>query len=177
MHDAKNLRLHGLMLCMPDTESLQLLQQLSAEHSWMQAGLDELVETPLEQWQGEYTRLFINGFPKTAAPPYESVYRHQVMFGPLLDELNALYQEAGLTIGDMPADYLGTQLEFAAHLADSKDPRSSEWQTRLWRDHLQLWLPRFVSDLCQHSRLLIYRLWGGQLALLNARLQEQLAYG
>ena len=39
MQDAKMLRLHGLMLCMPDAESLALLQTLSTEHAWMQAGM------------------------------------------------------------------------------------------------------------------------------------------
>ncbi len=176
MHSDKNLRLHGLMLCMPETESLSLLESLAPEHRWMQAGLHELSLTPLDEWQGEYTRLFVNGFPKTAAPPFESVYRHQSMFGPVVDELHALYREAGLAIGEMPADYLGTQLEFAAHLAASSDPRAPEWLARLWRDHLHRWLPKFITDLCQNSHLLIYRLWGGQLTLLSRHMEEQFAY-
>ncbi|MEJ2455354.1 MAG: molecular chaperone TorD family protein [Candidatus Thiodiazotropha sp.] len=176
MHDEKNLRLYGLMLCMPELESLPLLQELADEHPWMQAGLHELNLTPLEEWQGEYTRLFVNGFPKTPAPPYESVYRHQSMQGPVVDTLHDLYQDAGLTIGEMPADYLGTQLEFAAHLAASDDPRAPHWQTRLWRDHLQHWLPHFIADVCQHSQLLIYRLWGGQLTLLSKHMQEVMTY-
>ncbi len=176
MHSDKNLRLHGLMLCMPESESLSLLESLASEHRWMQAGLHELSLTPLEEWQGEYTRLFVNGFPKTAAPPFESVYRHQTMFGPVVDELHALYREAGLATGEMPADYLGTQLEFAAHLAASEDPRAYQWQARLWQDHLHHWLPKFVTDLCQNSRLLIYRLWGGQLTLLTRHMQERFAY-
>jgi TorA maturation chaperone TorD len=176
MHDTKTLRLHGLMLCMPDRESLSLLQTLSEEQRWLQTGLHELCLTPLAQWQGEYTRLFVNGFPKTAAPPFESVYRHQTMYGPVVDQLHSLYRDAGLTVDDMPADYLGTQLEFAAYLAASDDPRACHWQTRLWRDHLQQWLPRFIADLCQHSQLLIYRLWGGQLSLLTNHMQEQIAY-
>jgi putative dimethyl sulfoxide reductase chaperone len=176
MHDEKSLRLHNLMLCMPEPESLKLLNTLATEQCWMQAGLDELAHTSLEEWQGEYTRLFINGFPQTAAPPYESVYRHKTMCGPVVDKLHALYHDAGLTAGDMPADYLGTQLEFAAHLAASDDPRSDHWQARLWREHLMQWLPKFTVDLCQHSRLLIYRLWGGQLTLLTTHMQEQIAY-
>jgi TorA maturation chaperone TorD len=176
MHDVQSLRLHSLMLCMPDRESLSLLQELSLNHPWMQAGLHELGLTPLEEWQGEYTRLFVNGSPKTAAPPYESVYRHQSMNGPVVDKLHHLYRSAGLATGEMPADYLGTQLEFSAHLAASKDPRASQWLNRLWREHLQHWMPRFITDLCQHSQLLIYRLWGGQLTLLQKFMQEQICY-
>lgn len=176
MHNAKTLRLLGLMLCMPDRESLSLLRTLSEDHGWMQAGLHELCLTPLQQWQAEYTRLFVNGFPKTAAPPYESVYRNQTMCGPVVDQLHSLYRDAGLTVGEMPADYLGTQLEFSAHLAASDHPRARHWQRRLWQEHLQQWLPRFIGDLNQHSRLLIYRLWGGQLSLLTSHMQEQMAY-
>ncbi|MEJ2694049.1 MAG: molecular chaperone TorD family protein [Candidatus Thiodiazotropha sp.] len=166
MFDEKTLRLHGLMLRMPDENSLSLLQSLSTEQSWMRVGLDELAQTPLGHWQGEYIRLFINGLPNTAAPPYESVYRQATISGPVVDELHALYADAGLTIGEMPADYLGTQLEFAAHLAASDH-----------HEHLQHWLPKFTADLCQQSRLLIYRLWGGQLTLLTTHMQEQLACG
>jgi TorA maturation chaperone TorD len=174
MHDTKTLRLHGLILCMPDHESLSLLQSLSQEQSWMRAGLHELSLLPLQQWQGEYTRLFVSGFPKTAAPPFESVYRHQAMHGPVVEQLHDLYRDAGLSIGEMPADYLGTQLEFAAHLAASDHPRAADWQARLWQNHLLKWLPRFIADLSQNSQLLIYRLWGAQLALLHTHMQEQL---
>lgn len=176
MKSAKTLRMLGLMLCMPDNESLPLLEELADDHPWMQAGLHELAETPLGEWQGEYTRLFINGFPNTPAPPYESAYRHQVMFGPVVDELIELYRDAGLEVGQMSADYLGTQLEFAAYLSESDDPRARRWLQQLWRDHLQQWLPRFVADLCQHSRLLIYRLWGGQLTLLATSMNGELAH-
>ena len=98
------------------------------------------------------------------------------MRGPVLEQLQNLYRDAGLSIGEQPADHLGTQLAFAAHLATSDDPRAEHWQTRLWREHLHHWLPRFTVDLCQHSRLLFYRLWGGQLNLLSAQMQERFAY-
>lgn len=176
MKDAKTLRLLGLMLYMPNEESLPLLEELSIDQPWMQAGLHELAETPLSHWQGEYTRLFVNGFPNTPAPPYESVYRHQAMFGPVIDELTELYRKAGLSVGQMPADYLGTQLEFAAYLAESDDPQAAFWLKQFWREHLQQWLPRFVADLCQHSKLLIYRLWGGQLTLLTTSMNGELAH-
>jgi TorA maturation chaperone TorD len=176
MHDAQSLKLHGFLLRKPDQDLLDRLQTLSEEHRWMQAGLHELTLTPLEAWQGEYTRLFVEGDPKTPAPPYESVYRQQERETQVLQRLQALYREAGLNIGEKPADYLGTQLAFAAQLAASDDPRASRWLVRLWRDHLQQWLPRFVADVCEHSQLLIYRLWGGQLTLLSKQMQELTAY-
>ncbi len=176
MHHAQSLRLHGLMLRMPDEESLSRLQALSEKHRWMQAGLYELSLTPLVKWRGEYNRLFVKGNPETPAPPYESVYRQQNGDTTVLKRLRALYRDAGLSIGEKAADYLGNQLALAAHLAASDDPRASHWQVRLWRDHLQQWLPRFVADVCEHSQLLIYRLWGGQLTLLIRQMQELTAY-
>ena len=176
MTDVQSLRLHGLILHKPDRESLQRLQELSEEHGWMQAGLHELSLTPLEAWQEEYTRLFVNNDPEPTAPPYESIYRRQPGDAEVVERLEALYKEAGLDIGERPADHLGTQLTIAAHLAASDDPRASHWQIRLWRDHLQQWLPRFVADVCEHSQLLIYRLWGGQLTLLQRQMQELTAY-
>lgn len=176
MFDKKNLRLHGLMLRIPDEMSLPRLQSLSGEQRWMQAGLDELTHTPLAEWQEEYTRLFVNDCRQAAAPPYETHYRHETLF-PFLDrDLQTLCRDAGLTIDRLPADHLATQLELAARLAASDDPCAIRWQTRLWQEHLQQWLPGFAADLCQHSRLLIYRLWGGQLTLLATHMQEQIAY-
>ncbi|MET0029556.1 MAG: molecular chaperone TorD family protein, partial [Candidatus Thiodiazotropha sp.] len=107
--------------------------------------------------------------------PFESVYRHQQMEGPVVQRLADLYRDAGLEAEGTPADFLGTQLRFAAYLDESQDPRARAWRERLWRDHLLGWLPGFVSDLCEHSRLLIYRLWGGQLSLLATAMQRELA--
>jgi TorA maturation chaperone TorD len=176
MRDAQTLKLHHFLLHTPDQALLNRLHDLSQEHRWMQAGLHELSLTPLSEWQGEYTRLFVAGDPETPAPPYESVYREQQGDAEVVQRLQALYREAGLSLDEQPADYLGTQLAFAAHLAASDDPRASLWQIRLWRDHLQHWLPHFVTDVCKHSQLLIYRLWGGQLTLLNKQMQELTAY-
>ncbi|MCU7844070.1 MAG: molecular chaperone TorD family protein [Candidatus Thiodiazotropha sp. (ex Monitilora ramsayi)] len=174
MNDANHLRLLSLMLRIPDEESLPLLEKLANDQPWMQIGLYELAETPLSQWQHEYRRLFVEQQHPTAAPPYESVYRRQTDTDPVVDRLNALYRDAGLNVESTPADYLGTQLEVAAHLAESTDPRAHQWQIRLWRDHLLHWIPAFVDDLCQNSQLLIYRLWGGQLALLSNNIEGSL---
>jgi putative dimethyl sulfoxide reductase chaperone len=176
MREPLTLRLHTLMLCMPDSESLSQLEALAVKQPWMQAGLHELLQTPLSLWQDEYTRLFVSGSPSPPAPPYESAYCQQNAFGPVVDALNELYRKAGLNPGQMPVDYLGTQLEFAACLAESRDPDARLWLAQLWRDHMQHWLPRFIADLCQNSRLLIYRLWGGQLTLLSTFMNGELAH-
>ncbi len=175
MNDANQLRMLNLMLRKPDEGTLPLLQRLADEQPWMQIGISELSETPLSQWQQEYKRLFVKQEEPSAAPPYETVYRKQSPSKKVLDRLKALYRDMGFNPQSMPADYLGTQLEVAAHLAESTDPRADQWKMRLWHDHLLHWIPDFVDDLCQHSKLLIYRLWGGQLALLSNNIEGSLA--
>ncbi len=151
-----------LMLSQPVEDSLSLLQTLSADHPWLALGVKELSGIPLSTWQGEHTRLFVSGYPKTVAPPFESVYRHQAMFGPVVEELIALYRHAGLSAEQMPADYLGVELECALYLTTSQQADASRLLHQLWADHLLRWLPAFAADL-QHSRLALYRLWGEQL--------------
>lgn len=161
---------------MPDVDSLELLTELSTQHPWLKTAVDELARIPLPQWQGEYTRLFVSGFPNTLAPPYESVHRHRSMFGPVVDALSALYQSAGLAAEQMPADYLGVELECAAFLSDSRSPEAAILRQRLWREHLGKWLPAFAADLRNHSRLQIYRSWGDRLSLLCATTEKETAY-
>ncbi|MET0067551.1 MAG: molecular chaperone TorD family protein [Candidatus Thiodiazotropha sp.] len=175
MRPASQLKIHNLMLSRPGTDSLDQLSGLAEHHPWLQLGIEELSKTSLAQWQREFTRLFLDARPMTIAPPFESVYRHQQMQGPVVERLSALYRAAGLDDQGPAPDFLGTQLQFAAYLDESTDPRAQAWRERLWQDHLLDWLPGFVSDLCEHSRLLIYRLWGGQLSLLAAAKQRELA--
>ena len=92
MTDAQSLRLHGLMLHKPERETLERLQAMSEQHGWMQAGLHELSLTPLETWQEEYTRLFVNTDPDRSAPPYESIYRRQPEDAVVVERLQALYR-------------------------------------------------------------------------------------
>ncbi len=175
MSQTSQLQIHHLMLSRPGVDSLSRLNNLVHHHPWLALGLEELANTALAEWQAEFSRLFLNGRPRTVAPPFESVYRDQIMEGPVVQRLRTLYRDAGLDAEGVAADFLGTQLQFAAYLDESQAPEARAWRERLWRDHLLGWLPGFVADLCEHSRLLIYRLWGGQLSLLATAMERELA--
>jgi len=164
MMSAPVLQLSAMLLGMPDKNSLPTLQQLALEHSWLIPPVDELIELPLEQWQAEHTRLFINGYPKTPCAPFESIYRHGRMEGPACDELVRLYADAGVSISDdLPADYLGTMLEFAAMLVDRKTPEANLQLNDLMEKHLTGWLPQFSAQLMRETRLKLYRSLGERL--------------
>lgn len=161
------LRLLSGLLASPGSESLDVLHELATEHLWLATSVTELDQTPLEEWQAEHTRLFISGHPKTVCPPFESAFLRGTMFSNACDQLGDLYRRAGLQAESLPPDYLGTQLECAAWLSEQPCNHSSELLLELWREHLSVWLPRFGSALQQESRLLLYRLFGQQLAELS----------
>ncbi len=162
---AERLQVLAGLLAAPVAESLDVLRELAAAHPWLQPAVKELESVPVDQWQGEHTRLFINGYPKTPCPPFASAYRNGVMGGRVQGDLAALYQEFGLACDEMPADYLGVILECAARFEEQQDgcvPRA-----RLWNDYLHDWLPRFATDLEQHANLELYRTLGRELAALS----------
>jgi len=148
----------------PDEGSLPALKDMLEENSWLDTAIDELSATPLDQWQAEHTRLFINGYPRTACPPYGSIHRHGRMEGPICDELRSLYQRAGLApVREVPADYLGTILEFAAWLHEQETGKARGLLEELRDRHLAGWLPDYGACLQRESRLRLYRDMGVQL--------------
>ncbi len=157
-------RVLAQLLGQPDVASLSALQDLVVEYSWLDAAVDELCVTPLDRWQAEHTRLFINGYPGTACPPYGSIHRHGRMEGPICDELRSLYQRAGLApVREVPADYLGTILEFAAWLHEQETGEARGLLEELRDVHLAGWLPDYAGCLRRESRLMLYRDMGLQL--------------
>ena len=161
---SKMLKLLAMLLGMPDQESLPILQEMLCEHGWLRPAVDELTGIPLDHWQAEHTRLFINGHPKTPCLPFESIYRHGRMDGPACVELGRLYDQAGVSpTGDLPADYLGTMLAFAAWLLEQKTPEAEIQLEELQQKHFASWLPEFSDRLIQESHLQLYREMGGRL--------------
>ena len=165
---AERLRRLGWLLALPGDDAMEVLADAAAVEPWLTDVLPQLEELGLAEWQGEYTRLFITGYPKTLCPPFESAYRQRNMGGPVVTELEALYRRAGLRSTDMPADYLGTMLECAAHLLEQEGARDGELWGDLWDGHLSRWVPQFARDLVEHSRLGLYRALGGELGELFA---------
>lgn len=153
--DAAELRLLADLLGAPDAGALELLQEAAARWPWLADPAAELAQLPLDQWQGEHTRLFIAGYPHTPCPPFASSWTEQRMHGGAMEALIRFYAELGLETAYMPADFLGTILECAALLAE--DQTLQEARARLWCDHLLPWLPAFSAALARESRLVVYR--------------------
>lgn len=162
----ERLRLLGALLAAPAAESRGLLEDFSACHGWLAAPLEELAATPLEEWQAEHTRLFVNGFPRTVCPPFESAWLDGMMPGPATAAVAALYRRLGLEEDGISPDFLGTMLECAALLEESPGEQEQIMKRALWLEHLGRWLPQFTRALAEESRLALYRSLAGQLAAL-----------
>jgi TorA maturation chaperone TorD len=182
---SKHLRIWGLLLTVPESDSRDVLLEACDQDDigLDQAAIQELYTKSLDQWQAEQTRLFLNGYPRTPCPPFESVYRHQCMGGPVVADLQHLYQQAGLFATAMPADYLGVELDCAAYLLDSiagqttLEPSCAQAILhKLCSQHWQHWLSRFATDLQTQSQWLLYRQLGKQLLYLTPTLLAQSAF-
>lgn len=117
----------------------------------------------------EYTRLFINGFPKVVAPPYGSVYLEKEgrVFGKTTSGVLKFYHEAGFTLkedlGDLP-DHIAHELEFMgiltareAEVTGIERVRLEEVQMDFLSQYLLSWIPTFCGRVKQDSRLDFYQ--------------------
>lgn len=167
-----HLRLLANLLAMPTEESIDVLREYAEHVPWLQPAVKELESYPLQHWQAEHGYLFINGQPKTACPPFQSVYIHDIMNGSVAREAERLYHQIGLeAIAGVPPDYLGMLLECAAYLRDQKpedQPFPPELETiwlQLQNNHFIRWVPKFAADLQQAATLKLYQSLAQQLQM------------
>lgn len=106
----------------------------------------------IEDLRAEYTRLFINSFPRVPAPPYESYYRscRNMLNDTATQEVNSFYRNCGYSINrhiELP-DHISYELEFAgALLEDGKDEDAEDFLNT----HLRKWFPLFREKVLNHA--------------------------
>lgn len=133
--------------------------------NYLSGGKEEVV---LEMSR-EYTRLFINGFPKVVAPPYGSVYLEKdgLVFGKTTSEVLRFYHGAGFTlkeeIGDLP-DHIAHELEFMGILTAREveatgveKVRLEETQMNFLSHYLLSWIPDFCERVREDSKSAFYQ--------------------
>lgn len=106
----------------------------------------------LEPLQIEHTRLFINGVPHVAAPPYGSVYIDKSLQGLHAERTLKFYLEHGYRLkddADLP-DHIVHQLEFLSLLAENdKGEAESEFLTTLFLPWFRVFRQK-VTEESQH---------------------------
>ncbi len=119
---------------------------------------------PLDQIQGEHTRLFINAYPHVPCPPYESAYREGELAGSSAEQVDALYCAWGLAVEADQVDHAGAELEFVAFLLGLGTLEALDAAQSFRAEHLERWLSQFAQDIVRESRLGFYRAVGDLLA-------------
>lgn len=160
---SSDLRLYAWLLGTPAADAKTAIAEQAAVHPWLAEPAAELQALALDEWQAEHTRLFVSGYPKTPCPPFASAYLEGAMHGQSRADLANIYAQLGMAATGAPADYLGTILDFAAHLLAQGQAAGEAWETLSGR-YMDRWIPRFCDDLQAHANLLLYRQTAARLA-------------
>ncbi len=118
----------------------------------------------MELLQAEYTRLFINGYPNTPCPPYESVYLEKRMLGEASLKVQNAYNQWDMTVDSGLVDHIATEFEFLAFLysAESINPaigiEARNSSSLFIREHICRWVPKFIDDLNNSASIEAYTL-------------------
>jgi len=120
--------------------------------------------TELEQLQAEYTRLFINGYPNTPCPPYESVYLEKRMLGEASVSVQGAYNQWDMTVDSGLIDHIATEFEFLAFLYSAESlnlpigVEAGNSAILFINEHLCRWVPTFIEDLKNSTTVQAYSL-------------------
>ncbi|PHR28301.1 MAG: hypothetical protein COA36_06930 [Desulfotalea sp.] len=127
----------------------------------------------LEDIQVEHTRLFINGAPHVAAPPYGSVYIDKSLRGQYSDKVLHYYNTSGYRLktgADLP-DSLIHQLEFLSFLAKEKNrPKEEEFLSLFFLP----WFPVFATRVKEEAQHPFYHTI---ISLIDFFTKEEEEYG
>jgi TorA maturation chaperone TorD len=156
-----------------ENASPDLVQGLSEMAQFIEATKDQS-EEEVEQILGvDWTRLFRGISPNYGpTPPYEGVYQAgQRDPVEVLQQVNAIYHENGVTIGeDSPnrPDYIGLELDFLRFLAEREAQAWEQGDEELafgyadkgksfFEEHLGGWVWTFCEQALEHARTDFYR--------------------
>ncbi|BCN93483.1 chaperone TorD [Thiomicrorhabdus immobilis] len=150
----------------PCEESMEAIQELAPQLDWLsKEAVEEVASTPLERWQMEHTRLFVSGHPKTECAPFESVWAEGRMIGDSTFSIQTLYNKVQYKPdAELPADYLGSELEFLAFVLENYNEQQAFLVEIL--EHLHGWVPKFAKAVRIHADLSFYRDYAKRLEAL-----------
>jgi putative dimethyl sulfoxide reductase chaperone len=141
---------------------LSCLHELLEEHEKSNCERTFLtnIDSPenIENLQIEYTRLFINDFPKLTSPPYESYYRSAdgLLNNKTTEEVVSFYHRCGYSFqnsAELP-DHITIELEFMGLLLN--DGMDAEYDEFI-NDHFRKWFPFFKKRVIENSRHPYYK--------------------
>jgi len=136
--------------------------------------MEELQSLPPQELQAEHTRLFINSFPTLPTPPYESAYREMLLMGDYAEEVAKYYSLYNLEVPEDLPDHISYELDFMRFLLEEGD---TELAKEFFEEHILQWVPDFVSDLRNESKLKFYKFVANFLDDFLMREKEEFKIG
>ena len=146
---------------------LQFLSTLLKELGWnneSQSIKDILENIPagIENLQVEHTRLFINGIPHVAAPPYASVYlgNEGQLYGKHAEKTKEYYRQWGLepVRSEDPPDHIVQELEFLALVHQESQEGEEVFLKKFFRPWFPIFAERVLESVQQPFYQIIIRL-------------------
>lgn len=102
-----------------------------------------------EELEGEYTSLFITGYPKTPCPPYFSAYQTGMVVSEYSNKLYDLYEEYGIELSNEQfPDFIPTMMEFMTLLLTND---LIEEAKDFYKEYLS-WLDEFSSNIKRNTK-------------------------
>ncbi len=118
----------------------------------------------------QYTKLFVNHYPHTIAPPFASSYIGKS--DEVYDYVEEFYKASGYKINSrqFPPDYLIYELVFLGILYDEQ---KKEDELKFLESHFYVWFKEFVERIKKSKVSEIYsRIAEESLLIINNRLKE-----
>ncbi len=132
--------------------------------------IEELEEQNFQDIEADYVTLFISGFPRTVAPPYESVYKDEgLVMGPSTEEVIEYYSKYGLEPAEESSlpDSLPIELEFMGFLLQNYPDENDT--SNFFKEHLISWAYDFIEKVVNSE----YPIYKGLAGLLKNFLKEE----
>lgn len=119
-----------------------------------------------EEYEVDYTRLFVSAYPRPLCPPYESYYATggKMLGRPdIVGDLKGILRSLGLKVREnqesLP-DYIPTELELVSHIACLEQGMSSGLLEKMVYNHISVWLQEFSSCITRNAWTDYYRKLG-----------------
>jgi len=129
---------------------------ISAFSTFLKENREKDDEKFYEMLAVEYTRLFATAIPQVPCPPYESMYREDVIMGDSTLSVLGSYNKAGLNViekfHDLP-DHVAVEIEFLYYL---KENGLIAEHDSFMKEHLSKWVPEFCEDVKKNDRIGFY---------------------
>lgn len=148
------------------TPTLEGLPGLDRVKGYLQSTRQASPEDVCRDLAASFTKFFRSTAPPIA-PPYESAYKGEQLFGKATDAVLRVYRSHGMELGGEhkgePPDYLGFELDFMRFLCESEgeaqDTKILEAEKDFLEEHLLTWVERFAEIVRKYDDKGFYAGW------------------